>query len=165
MKYVSSTIAALVLVSLAAPAHAINLTGRWSGLFVCKWHYVDGRAGVTKFPTRLLDIIQDGNLLIVDENADQDYDYTGFVVYDGKNPDTRGHVALASCATTANIALGTGAEIANLKAIAKAGSGKGALHGTSIMTFPFPDGEVDECKWTFRRIDTALPAFDTLCGQ
>lgn len=159
--------AALALSSLilsSSPAAAFNLTGTWQGYYVCKWHFVDGSKGVAKSDTQFVYIIHDANLdlALVDDNGDHDYDYTGFIIRDGKHPESQGQLAIASCSTTANIATGA-AEIVKLGVNAK--NGKGVLKGASILTFPLPDAEVDECKWSFKLISRVAPIYNTFCGM
>jgi len=154
----------VVLTLHSLPAEAFSLTGKWQGTFVCKWHYVDGTTGTAKSGPRFLDIIHDTNLdlVVVDQDGDHDYDYTGFVVRNGKKPEAKGQLAIASCSTSANIAATAPAEIGNLSVSVKID--RGALKGTSILTFPAPNWEVDQCKWTFRLVSRIVPIYNTYCG-
>jgi hypothetical protein len=136
---------------LAVPAGAIDLTGTWEGTFKC----TEVDSGVKQKLTdrnELLAITQVGNVLSVDWVGVAPL--AGFVIDDVKKPTEKGAAAIIDCETTTDLTTGY-AELANLQANVKSAKGTGKIKGTSTYT---RDGDTTgQCKWSFKRIDTADP--------
>jgi hypothetical protein len=147
--------ATLALSLGAAPLHAFDLTGTWTGKIACK--DFDGRRFGEKFTELILHVTQTGDLLAV--NLD-DFDfYNGRAIPDAGDAD-RGEVVLSHCGTDDLPAQGTIGEIVRARVSSQPGSGAGRLKALSIfegLTVQ-PAPQTGTCKWSFKRTSTADPA-------
>jgi hypothetical protein len=161
----------LLLLSFSFSAEALNLTGTWTGKFTCS-----GFDGVNFSFTQKnqgLKIRQPpgGNLLSVQwlDGEELAATFTGYVIDSITKPTTRGHAALADCATKADITTGV-SEIADLNVTLNPNRGTGSLNGTSIYTDQTDDPEnpndrpeVTRCRWIFKLADPADPNIPAGC--
>lgn len=145
---------ALLPLCTSLPAVALDLTGTWTGRFVCS--EFDGAKG--KFPEdATLLISQNGNdlnILWVDVG-----NYSGVAIPDQRKPDAKGEAKMVECDTDADMFDGYD-ELARLRAKVNRNRGSGSLKGESFYApnAPVAGLVAGSCKWSFKRTDTADPA-------
>jgi len=152
----------LVLGSAAAQsAQAFDLTGNWTGRWVCKGF--DGTRFIDRNLTSTLAVTQSGNTVSV--NMDNGgFIYNGYAAPDAKNPDTRGEVALISCTTDILPMAGAESEMLRGRVVVKPTIA--VFKGTSVIEGP-SDGVtgnfVGTCRYVFTRVDQNNPGVSG-CG-
>ncbi|EIC30890.1 MULTISPECIES: hypothetical protein [Methylomicrobium] len=176
MKSLRFMVLPILLLSFSFSAGAVNLTGTWTGRFRCS-----GFDGINfsfvqpnrSQPPQSLRISQppDGSRLSVQwlDGEELAATFTGFTIDSITRPTTRGHAAIADCATKADITSGV-SEITDLNAVVNPNRGTGSLTGLSIYTDQTDDPnnpndrpEVTRCRWIFRLADTADPGIPASC--
>jgi hypothetical protein len=161
------TILSLNILFVSLPAGAIDLTGTWTGKFNCSGF--DGETFAFPQKGQSLKISQtNDNKISVQwfDGAVLASHFSGFVINHINKPNTKGHAAIADCATNSDITSGF-SEIADLNVSINPSKGKGSLTGRSIYTEytgdPAERPEVTQCKWVFKLADTANPAIPPGC--
>lgn len=176
MTTVRFAILSLIIMFVSPSAGAVNLTGTWTGKFACtgfdgaNFSFVQPSRGQQAQSLKISQP-QGGNSLSV-----QWFDgpvcasiFTGFVIDNRNNPETKGHAAIGRAGTKADITSGV-SEIVDLNATMNPSKGRGSLTGKSIYADPDPidpnlGPEVTQCKWTFKLVDTTDPGILASCPQ
>ena len=145
------------------PAPAFDLTGHWAGKWSCKGFAApftrDGKL-VNKFTSgrseSTLVITQSGGTFgAVIDPGNGTYRYNGFSMNDVKDAN-KGEVVLVGCSTGNTLPPpDTGAEILRAAVKTKGDTFKASFKGVSLFADDLP--EVETCKYTYKRIDTADP--------
>jgi hypothetical protein len=140
-----------LLALTAAPLHAFQATGTWTGQFSCK--DFNGEKSTFKMKPSTLLISQSG----VDVRAELDgnFRYHGTFQNDEKKPSEKGEMFLVLCGTDNNAGVD---HSEMLHAIVKVNptKGTGSFSGVSILEGDFGDGHLfGTCKFKFKL--TGLP--------
>jgi hypothetical protein len=153
MRHLPSLFAAAVLTAATwvPTAHAVDLTGTWTGQQVCK--AFNGSSAIFKTKPSEMLISQTGHSLTV--RVDGLSGYKGRVVDDAKKPDDKGQVSVILCGTDDNPGSVAPGEILIAKVKANPIKGTGALGGASSFESA---ANVGTCKWVYKRTNAADPA-------
>jgi len=163
MKLIRFAPLTLAITFVSAPADALDLTGTWSGKFNCS--NFDGLKfnSVDKNQTLKITQPQPGQNVYVEWVGVAKF--TGVVIDNQKNPDSKGQVAMADCSTSPELNAFY-AEIAKLSASVNRSKSKGSLSGTSIYSIPESQNApqtVGQCKWNFKLVDPQDPGVGAGC--
>jgi hypothetical protein len=165
MRSLRFTVLPLLLLVFSFSAEAVNLTGTWTGRFSCSGFDGVNFAFAQRGQSLKISQPQGGSRLSVQwfDGEDLAATFTGFVIDSLSTPATRGHAAIADCATKADITSGV-SELVDLNATVNPNRGTGSLTGQSIYTDQTDDPadpddrpEVTRCRWIFRLANTADP--------
>ena len=155
-----------VVLGLAAPAAALELTGTWSGSTACTSFFEGAKLKFKDAP--MLQVTQSGDVLGVraDYGGGHVDFYAGHVYPDAKKPDEKGEIALVACGTD-SVAGNEPAfdELGRFSVSTKTGKIKATLKGLSFFSDPgVASPEAGTCKWKITRVDTADAGVGTDCA-
>jgi len=148
---------AAVVLCIAQPAHAVDLTGEWHGDQVCD--RFNGGKFRTDFPDDIMLISQEGDTVYVSalfDGADFALHYQGNVIDAGKKPSRKGEASLVECTSA------PGSEYAETVRATRLDAKKGAVAAQFVATSIYTQ-MVDEaadhgtCIWKYTRVSTADP--------
>ena len=132
--------------------HAYDLTGTWTGKYVCQTFdgtkFKSGNASSTFLITQVGSTVY-ANL---DDGA---YLYNGGAIPDAAKPEERGELALIQCPTDNLPLVGDQAEIIRARVKVQLDAVTGTLKGASIYESGIP--EVGSCKYSYKRTNTTNP--------
>ena len=142
----------LVLLALtAAPLHAFQATGTWTGQFSCK--DFNGEKSTFKMKPSTTTISQSG--VDVRAEIDGNFRYHGHFINDDKKPTEKGEIFLVQCGTD-NDAGDDHSEMMRAVVKVNPAKGTGTFSGFSILEGDFGDGHLfGTCKFKYKL--TGLP--------
>jgi hypothetical protein len=133
-----------------ARAQSFDLTGTWTGKWICQGF--DGAKFKLSNRESTLLVTQTGNAIAA--RIDGELAYNGGAILDADAPTQRGEVALVRCGTDVQPLAGPESEILRAKARTSE-EGAGRLRGIGARESAFPD--VLTCNYSYRRTDAANP--------
>jgi hypothetical protein len=153
-------LAAIVLSAAVPAAHAVNLTGTWTGTVSCDLVVPENLHHRTVVRDQVIDIKMVNNFAFVLEFQDGATPFSpmaGAAVDDGRAQD-RGKVAAQLC--TGNLAINY---FFSGNALVNDATGTGSLTGQFTRLLINSPGFVETCRATFRRTSAATPTIDSTC--
>lgn len=156
----TSFLLAAVLLSLAVPAHAVDITGTWTGTMSCDLVVPENPHIRTVVRDQVIDIQMLNNwqfLLEFQDGASASGAMFGSAVDDGVT-QTRGKVAAQAC--TGSLAI---TRFLTADAVVNNTTGGGSLTGQIINLLTNSPGFVETCRVSFRRTSAAPPTLDSTC--
>jgi hypothetical protein len=141
------------LAGLAAPAGALDPSGRWEGSWSCSgWNGVKVKSSLK------------GGSVIAATDVYMTRDgvpYVAQAIADVRDPDRRGEVILIGCHTNNYPGNGPRSEMVRLKVTLDPLTGAGTMKGTGIAEDGL--GLVSTCTYKYKRVNTS-PEGTQLCG-
>lgn len=138
----------------AGTAEALDLTGNWTGTWVCTGF--DGAKFVESNKTSTLAITQVGTAVYAKMDGGA-FTYNGTAIANPDRPEELGEVALIECDTDNLPALGAEGELMRAKVRVKIGGAVATLKATSIIEGPDATPFVGSCRYVYRRADQTNP--------
>lgn len=151
-----------LLLALAAPAAAFDITGTWTGTRKCVFYAAGEKTKVDREGT--VSISQDGNAVGFDSAIGSSHLYSGVANFGTEKPD-KGELSVHHCRNhdmddpTPFEALG------RFTVSTKPGKVKATIKGITIVADDSTvEPEHGTCKWKLTRTSTTAPAVPTQCG-
>ncbi|MBI5505998.1 MAG: hypothetical protein HY899_14470 [Deltaproteobacteria bacterium] len=139
---------------MAQSAEALDLTGNWTGTWVCVGF--DGAKFVDSNKTSTLALTQVGAAVYAKMDGGN-FTYNGSVIANTLRPDELGEVALTECDTDNLPTLGAEGELMRAKVKVNLTGSVAVFKATSIIEGPDATPFVGSCKYAYRRIDQTNP--------
>ena len=156
----SLLLAAGLLFSAVPSAHAVDLTGTWTGTMTCDLVVPENPHFRSVVRDQVIDIKMVNNWQFLLEFQDvfvSTHPMFGSAVDDGK-AQNRGKVAAQACTTSLAIT-----RFLTADAVVNDTTGGGTLTGQIINLLTSSPGFVETCRVAFRRTSAAVPVFDSTC--
>lgn len=160
MNYWRLVVLPLVL-ALASPAAAFDLTGTWTGARKCKFL----EAGVKTKVDRegAVQITQIGNAIGFHTTIGSTHLYSGVANFGSEKPD-KGEISVVHCKN--HVDLTPFDAVGRFVVKTKTGKVKATISGISLSADEDAGNPTHgTCKWKLTRTDTANPGIETFCGQ
>lgn len=151
-----TTLLAAACVVAARPAEAYDLTGHWVGKWSCTGVTNGVKTKTTQATSTLVVTSLSGDKLAA--FMDLQRGFLGIAIPDAAKPE-KGEAALVGCGTDEDPSNFGQTEVGRWKVVTK--GAKGALSGTSVRSNGV--GDVQTCKYKYKRVDTVDDDLKFLC--
>ena len=151
----------LIVLALASPAAAFDITGTWTGTRKCKFFAQGEKLKTDREGT--VEITQQGNAVGFNSTIGSTHLYSGLANFGSEKPD-KGELSVAHCQN--HVDTPPFQAVGRFVVKTKPDKVKATISGVSITAdedaFNPTHGT---CKWKLTRISTTNPNVDVFCGE